>query len=312
VLAYPGEEIEVVAVDDASTDDTFGVLEATGAKDARLRVLCLPVNQGPGPARNAGLDASVGDYIWFVDADDELPPQAVATVLDQLSQTTVDVLIVDHAAVFSAASVRRRTVDIVGPIDGPTTFARCPKLARVGGSACTKIFRRTLLDRTSIRFPPGTYEDAYFSRALLMAAESIGVLDEVCYRYLQHPQGTVTTTRSSAHFDVFEQYERLFRRIEDAQGALDAVRPELFRVMIDHYLTIFGNRSRLPDDSRLQFFRQMAADYVRWLPAGGYPKPGAVGRVKHRLVRYGAYAPFAALRWAYRLLPRRSPYRRGR
>jgi len=53
-------------------------------------------------------------------------------------------------------------------------------------------------------------------------------------------------------------------------------------------------------------------DVNRFRPAEGYPVPGGADGLKHRLVRLGAYPPYAALRWAYRMLPRSAPDRRGR
>lgn len=299
VLAHEGGDLEVVAVDDASPDGTGALLAAYAARDPRVRVVRRATNGGPGAARNTGLEHAAGEYVWFVDADDWLPPGAVGAVLDRLAATGPDVLVVDHAEVYGEVTVARRT---------PANADRAA-LLRLAQSACTKVVRRGLLDEAELRFPPGLYEDAWFSPALLLAAERIDALHQVCYCYRQRTDGSITNSPSGRHFEVFDQYARLFDR---AKGAYTA---DLFRVMVDHYLVIAGHRSRLPAGQRRAFFRRMAADYTLRLPSGGYEVPGGVQGLKHRLVRRGAYLPYAALRLAYRLAyrpARRAPDRRGR
>ena len=70
ILGQPFADVELVAVDDASTDGCAEILAGYAARDPRVRVLTLPTNRGLGAARNAGLARAVGEYAWFVDADD--------------------------------------------------------------------------------------------------------------------------------------------------------------------------------------------------------------------------------------------------
>ena len=283
VLDHSGDDIELIAVDDGSPDSTGALLDA--CPDPRLRVIHVEANGGPGPARNTGLAKAGGEYVWFVDADDWLAPGAVAAVLARLAVDRPDVLVVGHAAVFDSG------------VSAQGSLAQ---------SACTKVIRRGLLDEQDIRFPPGWYEDVYFSLAVMAVAPRIEVLDTVCYCYRQRTSGSITTSCSDRHFDVFDQYGRLLSRAS-GEG-----RRALFGAMLDHYLVILGNRYRLPAGSRKAFFRRIVEDYRRWLPDAGYPRPSGTNRLKHWLVRRDAYRSYAALRLAYRILPRRSPSRRGR
>src|SRR5262245_43746025 len=70
ILRQTFTDLEVVAVDDASTDHCGEILDEYAARDPRVRVLHLPSNVGLGPARNLGLAQSTGEYVWFVDSDD--------------------------------------------------------------------------------------------------------------------------------------------------------------------------------------------------------------------------------------------------
>ena len=70
VLKQTLKEIEVICVDDHSTDDSLKILE--GFCDNRLRIISFPANRGVSAARNAGLDAARGKYVYFIDSDDWL------------------------------------------------------------------------------------------------------------------------------------------------------------------------------------------------------------------------------------------------
>ncbi|QSB05778.1 glycosyltransferase [Natronoglycomyces albus] len=98
--AAQGWQVEVIAVDDCSTDSSLSILDAYAAFDTRLRLLRTERNSGSGPARNLGFAHATGDYVWFVDADDVVVPGAIGHVLRRLSEATgarrPDVLLVGH------------------------------------------------------------------------------------------------------------------------------------------------------------------------------------------------------------------------
>lgn len=299
-LSDAHEGIEIVAVDDRSPDRCGAILDAYAERDPRLRVLHLPTNVGLGQARNVGIDHARGEYLWFVDGDDWLPEGALRAVSERLARTSPDVLIIDHVEVPDEnAPWPARSHEEIQELETPVTLAQRPQLLRLAQSACTKIVRRSFLADLGLRFRPGWYEDCSFSRLLLMAAERIDVLDRVCYCYRQDRDGGITRTPSPRHFDVFDQYDALFETLDRKAGAYDEFRPELFRLMINHYLVIVGHPRRVPGSLRREFFSRMAEQYRRWLPSGGYPVPDGIAGLKHRLVRHDAYRTYLLLRFLY-------------
>jgi glycosyltransferase involved in cell wall biosynthesis len=305
ILSEAAPEIEVVAVDDHSPDRSGEIADGYARRDPRVRVVHLTTNVGLGPARNVGLAHATGEYVWFVDSDDRLPPGAVRAVLDRLTATRPDVLIVDHADAFDDGRVGPGlSGPVLAGLTRPVRLVERPQLLRLAQSACTKVVRRAFLNEIDLRFFPGWYEDSAFSHPLLLAAERIDGLDRVCYHYRQRGGGGITRTVSARHFEVFEQYQRLFEIVDKAAPRYDTFRPELFRLMIDHYLVIVGNQRRVPPKLRRAFFRRMAGDFRTRLPAAGYDLPGGVAGLKHRLVRRDAYLAYAMLRAGHRLLSR--------
>ncbi len=297
--------VEVVAVDDASPDRCGELLHAYATRRPAMRTVTLPNNVGLGLARNAGLKASTGRYVWFVDSDDWLPPGSVPAVLERLRTDQPDVLLLDHLRVHHDG---REETDAGGPLprglEGCVRLTERPELLRVQHTAWNKVIRRAFLDNLGLLFFPGWYEDIPFSHPLLIAAERIAVLDRICYRYRLGRPGAITATPSERHFDAFNQYDRLFEWLFTAYPQGTRLHADLFELMVSHLLVVVGNDRRLPAQLRRPFFRKASAQYQRYQPAGGYPRPRGVRGLKHRLLATNSYLLYAALRTAHRLARR--------
>ncbi|MFG3297571.1 CDP-glycerol glycerophosphotransferase family protein [Micromonospora chersina] len=299
ILDQPFDDLEVIGIDDASPDGSGEILDEYAARDPRVHPVRLVENVGLGPARNIGLDRAVGEYVWFVDGDDWLVAGCLPHVADRLRATRPDVLVVDHVrAHWNNAATRSAMRDVFPEPPGEATFGLRdrPETLRLLHTAWNRLVRREFLVEQGLRFEPGWYEDVSFSYPALMAAERIGVLDRVCLNYRQRRTGAITRTRGDRHFEVFAQWHRVFRLMDRWGPAVADLRPAVFERMIWHYLTVLGNGERLDADLRPPFFAQIHADYVRFLPPGGYPVPPGLEGVKHRLVAAGRWRTFSALR----------------
>jgi CDP-glycerol glycerophosphotransferase len=293
--------VEVIAVDDASPDRCGTLLDAYAEKHGDMKVVHLRENVGLGLARNAGLAEATGEYVWFVDSDDWLPPGSVRAVLAALCASRPDVLLVDHRRVHENG---RRKIDASSHLlAGPPAIDR---MLGVQHTAWNRIVNRAFLYRNDLLFRPGWYEDVPFSNPVLLAAGRIATLDRVCYHYRIGRPGAITATRSERHFEAFVQYDRLQEWLA-AHDVDPALRIRLFGLMIDHLLVVAGNDGRMHPGHRRQFFRQLAARYRRHRPAGYRPPSGMAG-LRHHLVSAGAYPLYALLRAGYRRARTRRRY----
>ncbi|MEU6352059.1 bifunctional glycosyltransferase family 2 protein/CDP-glycerol:glycerophosphate glycerophosphotransferase [Streptomyces sp. NPDC047072] len=297
VLSQSYEDLELIAVDDCSPDACGQLADEYAAREPRMRVVRLDHHQGPGPARNAGIAQATGDYLVFLDGGDTLTPHALRSIADRLKETgEPDVLVHDHALTDRTG----RTVGsgLCGHLgeQGPAPFRLedRPGLLRVATAAGNKVYRREFVEREGFAFPPGSHEDTPWSHPVLMTAESIATLDRVCVLHRRHRRGTVHV----GHFDVFDQYDRLFAYV-DARPELARWRPVLFRRMVDHLAALFTDRDGLPRESRAEFLRRARAHH-RAHRTPGHPVP--VGsRVHDTLIRLGLDRTYRALEWSRRL-----------
>ncbi|WP_027660515.1 glycosyltransferase family 2 protein [Salinispora fenicalii] len=303
-------DMEVVAVNDASPDRCGELLQAYAAQRPAVRTLTLSRNVGLGLARNAGLDVVTGQHVWFVDSDDWLPTGSVTAVLGRLRADRPDVLLFDHLRVHhNGRGEMDASSHLLRGVDGCVRLDERPELLRVQHTAWNKVVSRTFLTGLGIRFYPGWYEDIPFSHPLLIAAERIAVLDRICYHYRQGRPGAITATSSERHFDAFEQYDRLFDWLLSARPQETRLHADLFERMISHLLVVVGNNHRMPAKLRRSFFHRVSAYYRRYRPTDGYPRPGGIGGLKHRLIASNSYLAYKALRNAHRLVTRRPPAR---
>ncbi|MFF2407449.1 CDP-glycerol glycerophosphotransferase family protein [Streptomyces sp. NPDC058092] len=304
VLTQSFEDFELIAVDDCSPDACGAVIDEFAARDHRVRAVHLPENVGLGRARNAGIAQATGDYLIFLDSDDTLAPGALRAVADRIGATgEPDVLVYDYARTYWTGESVRNTFAEHLDETGPATFALTgrPGLLKVLMVVWNKAYRRAFVEAEGFAFPPGYYEDTPWTYPVLMAARSIAVLDRVCVGYRQRRRGNILATTSRKHFDVFEQYDRVFAFI-DARPELAPWRPVIHRRMLDHFCTLFTARGRLPRDSRAEFFRRARAHCARYR-APGAPVPRRA-RLRHGLIRLGAHRTYRALWTAQSLLGR--------
>ena len=296
VLGEPAPPLEVIAVDDASPDGCGAILAAR--RDPRLRVISTPAALGPGPARDLGAKEATGEYVWFVDGDDELAEGALAAVAGALTRLRPDVLIVDFENLYpdGTTSPSGGARYLAGP--ETRTLADHPALIHLTMTAWSKVFRRDFLAGLSISFGssgPAPHEDVPVSTVALLTAERIGVLNRVCYRYRRARRGSYLAAASVANFNIFGAYQQIFKYMAERTDAraplIPPVHAAVFERAIWHYTTLLP---LVPRRRRREFFHRMSADFRRWRP-GGFRFPPGLRGVKFRLAARDAY-------WAYSLL----------
>ncbi|MGH3164334.1 MAG: glycosyltransferase family 2 protein [Trebonia sp.] len=283
-----GADIELVAVDDASPDRGGAILAAR--QDPRLTLIRTDSAVGPGRARELGLKEATGEYLWFVDADDELADGALAGVAAALDRLRPDVLVIDYENIYADGKVTPSGADRSVP--ELTTLADSPVLLWVTMSMWNKVFRRDFLVGLGIPFGPGIYEEVPVALAGLLTASTIGVLDRVCYRYRRSRAGSFMAEVSDRHFDIFTSYETIHAFMSQlAMAQNPAIRAGMFERTIRHYVFALP---KVPGSSRRAFFSRMTRDYRRWRPAE-FTFPSGPRGIEFRLIGRGAFWAYFAL-----------------
>ncbi|WSQ09619.1 CDP-glycerol glycerophosphotransferase family protein [Streptomyces sp. NBC_01231] len=310
VLEQSYRDIEVIAVDDCSPDGCGAILDEYADRDGRVRVLHLPENVGLGRARNAGMPHATGDFLFFLDSDDTLTPGALRAMADRLAETSdPDVLVFDYARTYWWGGTRRNVLAHVladacdgtpsagtasdgTHSDGTFTASERPEILDLLMVVWNKLYRRDFVEREGFVFPPGYYEDTPWTFPVLLSASRIATLDRICLNYRQRRQGNILSTTSRRHFDIHDQYERVFAFV-DSRPALGSWRGRLHAKMGEHCLDILAKPDRLPPSAKREFFRRTAELFRKHRPAG-------TSVVPELRVLEGGYAGYVAKRQAVR------------
>ncbi len=208
---WPGA-MEVVAVNDASTDDSLRILqEEAAAEPSLLSVIDLPENRGPGGARNAGLDAAHGEYIGFLDSDDTIDP----TMYEKLFRAAIAEDGYDYAdCAIVNDSQEGRVICFLDPADaGILDAGKKSALLSDVGYLWSRIYRSALLQKPPIRFREGVVsEDLDFLSEVIARAHSATVVPEPLYRYHNLPD---SASKRDAEIKFFETTILAMRGVYD-------------------------------------------------------------------------------------------------
>ncbi len=172
------DRFEVVFVDDGSTDGTSERLDRLAREQPNIRVIHIPASGGPGRPRNVGMEAAHGEYIQFLDADDELAPRALDRLVRMARANGSDIVL----GKFASETLNRRQ-DLFTRNRPATTVTETLQLVDTSMGP-TKLFRTELLRQHELSFPEGwrQMEDQLFTMRAYLAAGVISVLgDEPCY-----------------------------------------------------------------------------------------------------------------------------------
>ena len=201
VLGQTMEDLEVLAVDDGSTDDSLRLLREYAARDARVRVFAQ-ANSGVAAARNLAVSHAEGEYLQFVDSDDRLPPDATARMLAAVTAQGCDMAIARYTEVIGQMRQTR------GYMDRDTVLSQREFLDRFSAHPNSffyavlwnKLYRRDLIVENGIRCDGGLPwgEDFAFNTQYYRWAQRVAVVGEPVYDYVRTPGGLALTTSRQA------------------------------------------------------------------------------------------------------------------
>ena len=219
----PGDDWELILVDDGSKDGSSVICDEIAANDAHIRIIHKQ-NGGVSSARNMGLDAATGEYIGFVDADDSIKPQMYLRLIESAQMFSSDMVMGGYEKVDGD---HRIPVDIpfhevlqsekeIQNISWSMAFWNAwtdgEYLPSVYGSVWPNLYRRDLLQKYRIRFPEDIAigEDLLFNLEYLSHVKKLSVVNEPLYEY---NVANSSATRKRNQF-LWQRYNVLLRREE--------------------------------------------------------------------------------------------------
>lgn len=262
--------MEVIAVDDGSTDGTGEYLEQFAARAAMPVTVVRQENSGsPSGPRNVGLGKAAGRYVFFLDADDRLGAEALERMVAMADRNGTDVVLgrVEGVNRTPPKSMFGRTLERTDVFSSNIKFTL----------SAQKLFRRALLERHGMRFDESlwTGEDALFTLEAYLRADGVSVLaDYTCY-YLVGREDGKHVTKTGGYTLRFDSARALMKLIADMVPA-GARRDELMvRPFLITLLPQFGPRFLKDDEAVRQDKLELARPLME-----AYWTPGVARRLK--------------------------------
>lgn len=206
LLGQTEESLELLLVDDGSTDETSTLVDYFSSEDPRVSAMHR-LNGGVSAARNSGLLAAKGEYVCFIDGDDWVDPNMIESMVSWCERMTSPVSIAgawvdfhdrDDQLIRSERRVLphhkiRRGVPVPSDLvdDGVVNLL---------GYVWNKVYRRDWLMDTGVQFEEGLnlFEDIDFNAKVLAAADCVTLVPEAFVHYVQRPRSSLGTTRGAA------------------------------------------------------------------------------------------------------------------
>jgi glycosyltransferase involved in cell wall biosynthesis len=218
--------LDIILVDDGSTDGSGKLCDEYQKKDSRIRVIHQK-NEGLSEARNAGLAQARGGLLAFVDSDDWLAPDAYTVAVGAHLDTQADISVFGYYRVYEHKKKIEKPDFFILPLILQKEDALYELICndKINNYAWNKIYNRNIFDGLS--FPPGrVYEDIYIMHKLFLRAEKISVVCARLYYYLQRRDSLANSRNLNNELRRFEAY---IYRFHDLQNN-PQVNPEILLV----------------------------------------------------------------------------------
>ena len=226
ISAQTYENLEILAVNDGSTDQSKAILEVAAFEENRLTILDKP-NGGLSDARNYGILHAHGDYICFIDGDDTIAPDYVKLLYEALSEDG-DIAVCDMEYVYEDG---HREFSSGGSFTS-ASVKDMPSLIRINNSACNKLYRTSLFKE--VLFPKGKlYEDLATVPIQIYRSQKVVKVDQPLYFYRQR-EGSIQHKIDRRVFHIYDAIDRVNDYVKTHGNE-----PEILEE-IKHMYIIFG------------------------------------------------------------------------
>lgn len=264
ILAQTLQDIEVICVDDGSTDSSPVILDAYAAQDSRVCVIHRQ-NAGYGAAMNAGIDAAVGEYIGIVESDDCILPEMYETLYSHASAHKLDVVKSDAFYWLSAHNYKSRIH--TKQLDDYYNIVLGEKDRRIFFdffmNTWTGIYRRGFLEEYAIRHnetPGASYQDNGFWIQTLLFCRNAMWLNQAFYLYRQdNPMASIKS--KDKIYTMSNEYDYLEKILNEKNAPKESIDLCNYYRLLRHR----GTFIRIADEYKREFCNKAIADYEKYV-----------------------------------------------
>lgn len=283
VFAQTYQDIEIIVVDDASTDTTVQIVEEYCRKSNKVFLICQPYNQGMGEARNLGNENARGKYVFYLDSDDWIEPQTLQTLHEIAVTRNADIVACGAKIAYDDGSFEHyhgHSFECSGGVEALGLVAEY----KIGTIVWNKLYKKSLIQQARIKFLPIYHEDVIFSMEIAYHCKSyIAISDELC-NYFQHRSSIthkrITKINFIGYFEIMKFITEFFEKYQidlTKEGA--KLKERLYysqmQWMIPNILNFMKDNKKIIEDKPFEavlkkyfganfYFIEGILDYFQW------------------------------------------------
>lgn len=249
VINQTYKNLEIILINDGSTDQSLNICEIYAKKDNRIRII-NQANSGVSKARNKGLDLAKGDYIAFVDSDDYLELDMIEKMVNYINKNQVDIICCGYNEVSESGNLLK--ISTQGNQNGEILTNRQTldvlfTTEILKGFLFNKLFKRECIDRERLPEDLDICEDFYFFSKLLCKDIKIMYVNDRLYNHVYNLSGA--TKKVAGLFDENNELKylismRRIRSLFNDPEILNYISKKEVRLVLETYVLMLKNKYR--------------------------------------------------------------------
>lgn len=211
ILNQTYKNLEIILVDDCSTDKTYNILKQYAKDYVNIQIIKNEKNSGAGYSRNSALKVANGKYISYIDSDDYIDSDYYEEMIKTVKQNKADIAVCDIFIRYDGEGFDTRSCACNGKCDIITLIDN-----GLAASPCNKIFKKELIEKYP--FPEGIMnEDVATVLSCIINSKKVAYNNVTYYNYLQHHASVQNARLSEKRFDIFKALDILEPRIKKSK-----------------------------------------------------------------------------------------------
>lgn len=205
-------DIEIIAVNDCSTDNSYAILETYALKyPDKIKLIDSKINMKQGGARNLGMNIAKGEYVGFVDSDDWVEYDMFARMYNMAKVDNSDLVICDYDKTDGDVFIPYKSIETSH--DNGADLTRTLLVSSIPIVAC--LYRRSMLLENYLFFPKDLfYEDNMWEPLVFLYVKKASRIDEVCYHYFTNMNSTTHRKNDNRIFDRMLSMEIFLKEVK--------------------------------------------------------------------------------------------------
>ncbi len=234
IIGQKEQNIEIILVDDGSTDDSKTIVDEYAKKDTRIKVI-HKINGGLSSARNVGLNVASGEYIFFVDGDDFIANNAIEVLGEIIKNNDYDIICFNYYVSYEDKDVKTYSKPQYWNVSDNVKYVISST------SACSRVYKRDFLIKNKLFFKEGIiYEDLALIPSFVIFTSKICFIDDFLYYYVIRENSIMHETEFKTNRDdkfiALETLNNTFIK----NGLWDKYKNEIEYLYIRHLLIMYS------------------------------------------------------------------------